>query len=489
MAQKRSTSRAATSRAPKGNGAENSASPAHRFVNGVSDLVPVAALSDSGKSLRDAVPRTAHAVWKKPRDRRDPVAILRAGDKGRLTDLIPIRYGRMLQSPFAFYRGSAAVMAADLAHTPVTGINVQACGDCHLMNFGGFASPERNILFDINDFDETLPGPWEWDVKRLVASFVLAARSNGLTDVQGREVAMSAARSYRRSMREFAEMSPLETWYSRITIEDVIRTVPKSRQQNVRERMSKAIKRRNSAADFPRLAGMVGGKVSIRDAPPLIFHPEIARAPEFVQLLGKVFAAYRETLSDERRVLLDEYRVVDAAIKVVGIGSVGRRCWIALLMSATNDPLFLQFKEAVSSVLEPYTAKSVYPHHGQRVVMGQRLMQPASDIFLGWVTVDDLLGQPRQFYIRQLRDAKITPAVETYDAQYLSLYGRACGRVLARAHARAGVQHTLSGYLGNSEQFDEAMGTFALAYADQAERDHAALKSAVKKGDVVAYRE
>jgi uncharacterized protein (DUF2252 family) len=455
---------------------------------GGTELLPIEDLLAAGKALREKVPRTAHAEWRKNSHRVDPIRILRAGDEGRLQELVPIRYGRMLESPFAFYRGSAAVMASDLAKTPVTGIRVQACGDCHLVNFGGFATPERNIIFDINDFDETLPGPWEWDVKRLVASFILAARSNGLTDAQGRDAAAAAARSYRKTLRAFTEMNPLEVWYARVTVLDVLATVPKARRLRTQARIDKALARAGSELDFPKLASVVGGHISIRDTPPLIFHPEVTHAPDFQGLITKVFLAYRESLSDDLRVLLDQYRVVDAAIKVVGIGSVGRRCWIALLMSAKNDPLFLQFKEAVPSVLEPYAGKSVYPHHGQRVVQGQRMMQPSSDLFLGWVTVRTPIG-PRQFYVRQLRDAKIKPMVESFDAEIMSVYAKACGRVLARAHAKTGGQASIAGYLGNSDQFDEAMADFAVAYADQAERDYAALKTAAKNGKINVYRE
>jgi len=439
----------------------------------------------AGKAERDKISRAQHAVWKARKGRPDPIDILRKSDAGRLKELVPIRYGRMLQSPFAFYRGSAAVMATDLARTPATGWKVQACGDCHLVNFGGFATPERNVIFDINDFDETAPAPWEWDVKRLAASFVLAARSNGLSDDDGRDSAVGCARSYRRHLREFSEMDPLQVWYARLTAEDFLGSLPRARQKIARSRIAKATERSGSELDFPKMAGAVGGKVRIREQPPLIFHPELARAPEFQSVLEQVFRDYRETLADDRRQLLDRYHIVDAAIKVVGVGSVGRRCWIALLMSEANDPLFLQFKEAVGSVLEPYAGKSAYSHHGQRVVMGQRLMQPASDIFLGWVTGPN----GRHFYLRQLRDAKIKPLVETFDAEMLGIYARACGWTLARAHAKASDVSMIGGYLGSADQFDEAMGDFALAYADQAERDHAALKAAVRKGKIAVHQE
>lgn len=439
----------------------------------------------AGKALRDRLPRALHAAWKRSETRTDPIVLLQAADADRLPDLVPIRYGRMLQSPFAFYRGSAGVMAADLAGTPATGIKVQACGDCHLMNFGGFATPERNVIFDINDFDETLPAPWEWDVKRLVTSFVLAARSLGLSDPEGRDAAVTCARSYRKHLRQYAEMHPLQVWYTQVTSDDFMQLLPKARQSLVRQKVDKAIERGGSEMDFPKLAGMVGGRLSIRDTPPLIFHPEETRNPEFQGVLDEAFAAYRETLAEDRRVLLDRYRIVDAAIKVVGVGSVGRRCWIALMMSASNEPLFLQFKEAVESVLEPYAGKSAFAQHGQRVVMGQRLMQPASDLFLGWL----IAPGGKHYYVRQLRDAKIKPLVETFDDELLVLYAKACGWVLARAHAKASDVSTISGYLGSSDQFDEAVGDFAMAYADQAERDHAALKAAVRKGKIIAYQE
>ena len=438
-----------------------------------------------GKALRNKVSRAQHGTWKKGENRPDPIDILQAADADRLPELVPIRYGRMLQSPFAFYRGAAGVMAADLAATPDIGIHVQACGDCHLANFGGFASPERSILFDINDFDETLPAPWEWDVKRLAASFVLAARSNGFSDSDARDAALACARSYRKRMAEFSQMHPLDVWYARVTGDDVIDLLPKADQARVRARVTKIARQDGSEADFPKLAGMVSGRLGIRDTPPLIFHPEGSREPEFQAALRQVFAAYRETLVEDRRVLLDRYHLVDAAIKVVGIGSVGRRCWIALMMSESNDPLFLQVKEAVESVMEPHAGKSAYAHHGQRVVMGQRLMQPASDLFLGWVTGPS----GNQFYVRQLRDAKIKPLIETFDMELMLVYAKACGWVLARAHAKAGDATTISGYLGNSGQFDEAIGNFSLAYADQAERDHAALKAAVRKGKITVLQE
>jgi uncharacterized protein (DUF2252 family) len=439
----------------------------------------------AGKALRTRAPRSEQARLRLHRGRRDPIALLRAGDAGRVPELVPIRYGRMLASPFAFYRGSAAIMAADLAATPATGLTVQACGDCHLMNFGGFATPERNIIFDINDFDETLPAPWEWDVKRLAASFVLAARNLGFSDDDARDCVHTCVGSYRRRLGKFVEMDPLRVWYARISGEDLMALAGPRQRKRIERRIASATQRTGSEVDFPKLAGVVGGRLGIRDTPPLIFHPHAAAGPEFEARVLRVLANYRETLVDDRRALLDRYSVVDAAMKVVGVGSVGRRCWIALLMSASNAPLFLQFKEAVASVLEPYAGASRYAHHGERVVAGQRLMQPASDLFLGWVTEEG----GAQFYVRQLRDGKIKPLVETFDRPTLELMAEACGWSLARAHAKAGDAAPIAGYLGSSSQFDEAIGEFALAYADQAERDHALLKAAVRRGEIAAYQD
>jgi uncharacterized protein (DUF2252 family) len=439
-----------------------------------------------GQALRQHISRADHAVWRRNMRKIDPIEALRAEDADRLTELTPIRYGRMLASPFAFYRGAAGVMAADLAQTTATGVRVQACGDCHLVNFGGFATPERQLIFDINDFDETLPAPWEWDIKRLAASFVLAARSIGLSDAKARDAAVACVRSYRRRLTEFASMDPLSVWYARVSEDEFLAGMPKGQQAAIRARTAEALKRNGSDIEFPKLTEMVGGRLEIRDAPPLIYHPEIAKTDDFEAVLDEALKEYRRTLADDRRALLDRYRHVDAAIKVVGVGSVGRRCWIALMMSASNDPLFLQIKEAVASVLEPYAGKSAYPHHGQRVVMGQRLMQPASDMFLGWVTSP---ATGKQFYVRQLRDAKIKPLIETMDAEGLDLYAKRCGWALARAHAKGGDAAVISGYLGPGDNFDEALGDFGIAYADQAERDHAALKAAVRKGDIAVHME
>ena len=433
-----------------------------------------------GQKLRDTVPRDAHGAWRAHAGRTDPLAILHAADATRQRELVPLRYGRMLQTPFTFYRGSAGVMAADLAHTPASGIHVQACGDAHLMNFGGFATPERRLIFDVNDLDETLPAPWEWDVKRLVASFVLAARSNGLSDRDGRNAAIACARSYRNQMRNFSDMDVLETWYARLGEADYLAMLPKSQKAVLSKRIAKATASSSAELVYPKLVEHDGGQPRIRDTPPTIFHAEGSRDAGYMDTVRDVLVKYRETLTEDRRVLLDRYQLVDVAIKVVGIGSVGTLCMVALMMSLAGHPFFLQVKEANASVLEAYAGKSAFAHHGERVVQGQRLMQPASDLFLGWA----MGPKGRHFYLRQLRDVKLSPLVETYDAEMLSIYAKACGWVMARAHAKAGDPWTISGYLGKQDEFDEAMGKFALAYADQAERDHAELAAAVRAGTI-----
>ena len=442
------------------------------------DLMKPDDRKEAGKRLRDKVSRASHGVWHRPAGRPDPIDILRAADVTRQPDLVPLRYGRMLQSPFTFYRGSAGVMAADLAPTRATGIHVQACGDAHLMNFGAFATPERRLIFDVNDLDETLPAPWEWDVKRLATSFVLAARANGLSDDDGRDAAIACARSYRQHMRDFSAMDVMDIWYARLDDTAMIAMFPKEQRDLAAKRIAKATAASSSELVYPKLVDEAGSQPRIREAPPTIFHPDEARNPGFMDLCLDALGKYRETLSDDRRVLFDRFRLVDVAVKVVGIGSVGTLCLIALFMSLADHPFFLQIKEANASVLEPYAGASAYSHHGQRVVMGQRLMQPASDLFLGWVTGP----KGRHFYLRQLRDVKLSVLVETFDAEVLAIYARACGWALARAHAKAGDPWTISGYLGKQDEFDEGMGKFALAYADQAERDHAALKAAVRAG-------
>jgi uncharacterized protein (DUF2252 family) len=422
-------------------------------------------------------------MWRAPRNRRDPIELLIQSSKDRIPNLIPIRYGRMMQSPFAFYRGAAAIMAADLALTQTSGIRVQACGDCHLMNFGGFGTPERRIIFDINDFDETLPAPWEWDLKRLATSFVLAGRNNQFKEVESREAALRCVQSYRERMHGYAEMGVLEMWYQRM--DNMVALIKRKKWKKiVQKQIAKASSHSMAEDDFPELASVKNGKVRIKDNPPLIFHPKEVGAAEYDRLVKEAFLCYRETLPDDLKALVNRYEVKDVAIKVVGVGSVGTRCAILLMMAGDEDPLFLQVKEVHESVLEPYAGKSVYPNCGQRVVAGQRLMQAASDMFLGWT---EQWG--RHFYVRQLRDIKIEPLVEIFDSRALADYGEWCGWALARAHAKSGDAAIISGYLGTSTRFDEAVSNFAIAYADQNERDYQALLEAIRAGKIEVLQE
>ena len=439
-----------------------------------------------GKRLRDAVPRAGHSGWKPPRKRRDPVEVVLAANEGRLLDLVPIRHGRMMKSPFDFYRGTAAIMAADLAHTPSSGLRVQACGDAHLSNFGAFATPERNVIFDVNDLDETLPAPWEWDVKRLTASVVLAGRHIQLKQSESAAAARAAVRSYREHMAEYAFMKALEVWYDKIDLERLMSHVEnKKAQARIQQRVEKARERSVAEHDFPKLAEQLGSTPLIKDNPPLIFHlPEMKEEMESGNI-PEAWARYRESLPEHIRVLFDRFHLCDMAMKVVGVGSVGTMCLIALYMAGDDDPLFLQIKEAKASVLEPYAGKSLHSNHGQRVVEGQRLMQSASDSFLGWTQG----RRGRHFYVRQLRDMKLSPIIEGFDAEILQGYAEACGWALARAHARSGDAAMISGYMGSSVIFDEAICDFAVDYADQAERDHKAFVKAVREGRVEAVVE
>jgi uncharacterized protein (DUF2252 family) len=373
-------------------------------------------------------------------------------------------------------------MAYDLAGLPNTGIEVQACGDCHLLNFGLFATPERNLVFDLNDFDETHPAPWEWDLKRLVASFVIAGRDNDLTEEESKSVAITSVRAYREHLREYSKMSPLEVWYTRLDIQDIIAMAPDEGAKKEREQMAKKARQRVIEYLFPKITSQVGGRYRFVDQPPILFHiPE----EDFQNRVQAALEDYRDSLSEERRVLLDRYRLEDIAIKVVGIGSVGTRCYITLLFSEENHPLILQVKEANRSVLEPYTRPCHHDNQGQRVVRGQRLMQSSSDIFLGWTKGRD----GKHFYVRQLRDMKFSVPVEGVSSAQLHHYAEFCGWTLARAHAKSGDSATISGYLGKGDKFDLAMGEFALAYADQNEQDYDALVQAVKAGRVEALIE
>ncbi|MGR8941069.1 MAG: DUF2252 domain-containing protein [Gammaproteobacteria bacterium] len=441
---------------------------------------------DEGKAMRLAVPLASHAEWQAPPDRRDPIELLIESSVGRVPELLPIRYGRMMQSPFTFYRGAAVIMAADLAGLPCTGIRVQACGDCHLLNFGTFGTPERRLIFAINDFDETLPAPWEWDIKRLAASFVVAGRHNGFSAGEARDSAQACARSYREHMREFSKMRALDLWYFSIDAEALNETIEdETARARGRKRIAKARDRDVLDEDFPELVTFEGGVHRIRDNPPLIYHTQGEEEAVARARVLEAFERYRATLAEDRRLLLDRYEFKDLAMKVVGVGSVGTRCAIMLLMGGAEDPLFLQVKEARASVLEPYAGQSLYPNHGQRVAMGQRLMQSATDIFLGWVESE--LGN--HFYVRQLRDMKIKPFVELYGPSLMNQYAEACGMALARAHARSGDAAKIAGYLGKKEDFDMALADFSEAYADQNELDYQALVQAVQQGRLEVYLE
>jgi len=441
---------------------------------------------ERGRAARRLVPRGSHAQWTPTSDRPDPVDLLEAQARDRIQELLPIRYGRMMASPFAFLRGSAIVMAHDLAGTPKSGIHAQLCGDAHLLNFGAYASPERSLLFDLNDFDETLPGPWEWDIKRLAASFVVAGRDNGFDTVDCRNAARAVTASYRQRMTRFSEMGELEVWYTRIGEEEVRGLLTEARAgKRTTKKLSKNVRKtrgRDSLQALSKLTRVVDGRRIINDDPPLL-----VRIPEGDELRSQVYAileSYKRTLQEDRRHLLDRFRFVDAARKVVGVGSVGTRVYVVLLEGRDrDDPLFLQVKEAGASVLERYVESRPYEHHehhGHRVVAGQRLMQAASDIFLGWFRG----GEGRDFYWRQLKDMKGSAKVESMSADELVLYAGICGWALARAHARSGDRVQIAGYLGKSERFDVAIADFAKEYADQTERDHAALCAAVKSGRV-----
>ena len=434
-----------------------------------------------GQQLRDKCPRGSHAEWKPSKRRVDPLRLIKESNKGRLEELVPIRHGRMLKSPFTFYRGAALNMAADLATTPAMGARVQTCGDAHLLNFGVYATPERRLVLDVNDLDETLPAPWEWDLKRLAASFVLACRSNGLTEDDARDSALACVRSYREHMAEFSQMHALEVWYAVLDAEELIsRLKNEETRRRSRKRLAKARKVSVAEHDFPKLAGAANDTVAIRDNPPLIYHLHEHRQEKHIANVREAFARYRETLAEDRRVLLDRFELKDMAIKVVGVGSVGTVCAILLLMAGEDDPLFLQVKEARASVLEAYAGKSVYPNHGERVVRGTRLMQSGSDLFLGWTEG----RHGRHFYIRQLRDMKTKILVEIFGSTDMIQYAEICGYTLARAHARSGDSALISGYLGKSDAFDKAIAAFSAAYADQSERDHALLMKAVRRGDL-----
>ncbi|MFP5439021.1 MAG: DUF2252 domain-containing protein [Bacteroidia bacterium] len=411
--------------------------------------------------------------------RPDPISLLKANSAGRMHSLLPLRYERMSDSPFSFYRGSAAVMASDLSLAPSTNMKLQICGDCHLLNFGGFATPERKLVFDINDFDETAVGPWEWDVKRLAASFAIAGRDKGFTELECNEAAWTAVNSYRKHVAEYAEMSALQIWYAQINLKELISSgkVKEMKQFDPKE-IKKAVKRIPHQKEFAKLTRNKLGHPKIKDNPPLVFHVPKDKEAEFFTEAQIAYSRYLRCLPHDRRTLLSRYTIQDVAMKVVGVGSVGTFCGILLLMSATGDPLFLQFKEAHQSVLEPYTGKSKFKYHGQRVVEGQRLIQSATDIFLGWTA--DAAG--RQFYVRQLRDAKVKPVLDTMEREIFLRYAKSCGWALSRAHARTGDAAVLKGYMGSDDLFEDTIARFAMGYADRNEKDFGLLQHAMKHG-------
>jgi uncharacterized protein (DUF2252 family) len=441
-----------------------------------------------GRGARRNVPRTAHADWHPTPDRPDPVELIASQEISRVPELLPIRHERMLASPFTFYRGAAILMAADLATQPDTGLRVQCCGDAHLANFGGFAAPDRRIVFDMNDFDETAPGPFEWDVKRLVTSFELACRENGLSPKEGRKIVVNTAKAYRHGMRDFAAVGNLDLWYSRLDVDGVITRWGPSLSQEARERFLRNVGKaeaKNSLKALGKLTEVVDGRHRIKADPPLIVPARDLEmdADALTSWLHERFRVYRHSLQADRLHLLEGYRIVDIARKVVGVGSVGTRCWIILLLGRDDqDPLFMQVKEANESVLEPYAGRSGYASHGQRVVEGQRLLQSSSDILLGWTRSPGTDGVERDFYIRQLWDGKMSPAYETMTPEIMRVFGEICGRTLARGHARSGDRVAIDAYLGSGSTFDEAMGDFAAAYAEQNQRDYAAVTEAVRSG-------
>jgi uncharacterized protein (DUF2252 family) len=448
-----------------------------------------------GRERRRSVPLLSHAQWEPPPDRPDPVDTLEEQARTRVPDLVPIRYGRMIASPFAYYRGAAAPMAWDLAHTPTTGIRVQACGDAHLLNFGMFAAPDRRLVFDVNDFDETLPAPFEWDLKRLAASFAVAAREQGFHDRDAHTAARLAVRSYRTEMFRYATMRFLKVWYSRIDIDKVTSLFdelqPKKAVKRRRNDIAKA-RQRTSLKAFLKLCDKVDGQYRIRPAHPVIVRYPIERHPGILAELRHAITLYQETLVADRQEVLRRYYFGDFARKVVGVGSVGTEAFILLLIGDRPDePLFLQLKEAQESVLAPFAGKSEFTHQGERVVKGQLLTQAASDPFLGWTSglasgPGGLLSAAKDYYVRQLRDMKGSMSVSLMDPDQLNYYGRLCGWALSRAHARTGRATLISGYLGGGEEFDQAVADFAVAYADQNDRDYQRLRQAVSDARVLA---
>jgi uncharacterized protein (DUF2252 family) len=434
-----------------------------------------------GKLAREKAPLAAHAKLSIPRSGRDMIKVLEESNTGRLPELIPIRYGRMLASPFTFYRGSAALMALDLAHTPVSGFNVQACGDCHIQNFGVYATPERKLVVDINDFDETLPAPWEWDVKRLSASLVLAATASGYTSELGQDAAYRMAQAYREHIAELSTKSSLEVWYSHIQVDAILEMAMADTRRRLQSSIKDAIAKSSAEVLLEKLTVVTNGRIRFKDMPPLLCHMENYKVD---QPAIEAFEDYRQSLPEDRRVLLDKFKLVDMARKVVGIGSVGTLCGVALLAGSDNDVLVLQTKEARPSVLEPYAGASKYSHHGQRIVIGQKLMQAASDIFLGWTT--GRRNARQHFFVRQLRDVKIGVNTAYWSKSDYKIFPKVAGEILARAHARTGDPAVMRGYIGKNDAFDEAIASYGLEYARQTERDYAQFQKACKSGALKA---
>ena len=439
----------------------------------------------AGKALRNACPRASHATLDPGANRPDPVELLMASSAGRIEQLLPIRYGRMLASPFAFYRGAAAIMASDLSRTPDSGITVQACGDCHLMNFGAFATPERRIIFDINDFDETYPAPWEWDLKRLATSFVIASQHNGHTPADCSAAAATVVQHYLEKLQALSKQPTLSAWYSYLDYEELIAMTEDAVLRQRRKRVLQKALAHDATAELVKLGDGSGTLPRIKDAPPLIFHPDDWHDVHFADGVAGTLDRYRQSLAAERRVLLDRYQLADVAVKVVGVGSVGTLCAVALLFAAEDDPLFLQVKEARDSVLAPYVKHQAFATNGERVVFGQRLMQASSDVFLGH-TVG---ASGMHFYVRQLRDVKVKPLVEIFTPQNMRDFARNTGWALARAHARSADAALIAGYIGKGSTFAKAIAGFAMRYAEQNARDHAALLQAVRAGRVDAVTE
>ena len=449
-----------------------------------------------GRAARELIPLASHGTWKPPARRGDAVAMLERQSAKRIPDLLPIRYGRMVSSPFAFFRGSAAVMASDLAGTPTSGLRAQLCGDAHLMNFGLFRTPERALLFGLNDFDETLPGPWEWDLKRLAASFEVAGRDLTLTAPQRRRIVLTTARSYRESMAEFAGQTNLEVWYARLDAQKLLEDLEASRDEqrkNVARVVRKALRKDNLGA-FDRLIEQRDGSMRFCVDPPLLMPVAVlldeAERRRYLTSMRDFLSQYRSSLAPDRRVLISSYRMVDVARKVVGVGSVGTRCWVVLMLGRdSSDPLFLQLKQANRSVLEPFAGPSRYRQRGRRVVEGQRLMQAASDPLLGWYRVRGFDGRTHDLYVRQLWDGKASVDLTTLNPEGLDRYARICGWTLARGHARSGDRVAISAYLGDTDEFDEAVADFAATYADVSEEDHGALGKAVANGRINAVKD